>query len=215
MKITKRGIHAAAICLGVVAAIGLIGGYGSSKEDYFTMDINPSMEFKLNHMGKVGSVQSSNADAQELLAGYNGKNKEVEQVVKEVIELLVLNGYIKETRENDILISVEKGNQSQKLLTRVKRSIQESLVLKQVDAMVISQKIEKNRVLTRKAEKNCISPGKMSLIHKIVAENQEITEEELVHLRISDLLDFASAKGTQTRKLVDKIENLEVYSYIK
>ncbi|MEG1140146.1 MAG: hypothetical protein RSD55_05715 [Lachnospiraceae bacterium] len=209
MKTTKKGLIIAAICIGLLVGIFATGKYFTSEDQYFALDINPSIEFKTNHLGKIASIHTSNADAEKLLAGYKGENKDVEVVIQEVLELLIANGYIGDTTKNDILISVENNDQSKELLERVEKSIKGYLTGKKVNATVISQKIDANGKLIADADKNQISAGKMALIEKIMAGDTTITPEELTGLRISDLLEFAAAKGMSVEDLVEKIDGAE------
>nr|MDP4181314.1 cellulose binding domain-containing protein [Bacillota bacterium] len=71
---------------------------------YVSVDINPSLELRINSAGKVEKVRAMNSDAQVILADFKNQEKNLADTVNELIALSKDYGFIKDAKE-DILVT--------------------------------------------------------------------------------------------------------------
>ena len=148
------------------------------------LDVNPSIEMKINQSEKVLAVTALNEDAEIVLAGMDFKGIDLDVAVNALIGSMLNKGYISELA-NSILISVENedGEQGSQLQQRLAEEINSLLQASSITAAVLSQTIQADTELQTLAETYGISLGKASLIQKIMAENELLNLEDLVGLR--------------------------------
>jgi len=135
-----------------------------------SVDINPSIEIKINKNNNVISARALNEDAKNLPL-KTLKNQPVDEALEELVNMARVEGYIKETEENYILVtSVElrKGAQEEKTLTNLitegKEKIESSAIKVGEQVEVIA--IQSNKETLKEANKENISVGKKEMYQK-------------------------------------------------
>lgn len=88
-------LYAVAACF-LILLTGAVGGYRVyfSETSLISMDVNPSLEFSINLLGKVISVTSYNEDAEVLLNEENFKGLSYQQAIDALLESDVLQPYL-------------------------------------------------------------------------------------------------------------------------
>ena len=203
-KLLSIGIITTTLFVLVMFAIYLL-----APSRYLALDINPSVEFRLNRLGQVVSVHAVNEDAKVLLKDYHINDHSLEAVLDDISILLVNAGYLGSHKENDILITVEKTSDSTEILSKVNAIIEKVLNQNQISATILTQSIDINQDLTLDANQNQISAGKMAIIKRLLAQDPSLTPKELSETKLSDLLAYAVQNNLTIEELADQLDDLD------
>lgn len=192
---------AVAACLALVVVGGGAGYYyqtNNAVASVVSLDVNPSVELKVNKSEKVISATPQNEDGTVILEGLDLKGVPVDVALNAVIGSLLQHGYVDELA-NSILITVEDENvqRGEKLQQELSAQADAALASAQINGAILSQTLQYNQELSRKAEEYGISAGKAALIQSIVeGSNNTKTFESLVGLTINELNLLYSAQNT-------------------
>ena len=199
-KSKKRWLSmAVAACLTLVIAGGGAGYYyqaNSTVASIVSLDVNPSIELRVNKNEKVISATPMNDDAQTILEGMELKGTQVDVAMSAIIGSLLQHGYVDELA-NSILITVEDedAQRGEKLRQELAAQADAALTNAQVSGAILAQTLQHSDQLSQKAEEYGISAGKAALIQSIVeGSNNTKTFEELVGLSINELNLLYSAQ---------------------
>jgi len=202
-KTWRKSLIAAAAALVLIA--GAAAGYvqHQSGEKVFSiigLDVNPSIELKINKAEKVLAVTALNEDAEIVLTGMDLKGTDLNVAVNSLIGSMLKNGYISELA-NSILISVENadGEQGSLLQQRLAEEINSLLQASSINAAVLSQTINADNELQELAKAYGISLGKASLIQKISAEKELLNLADLAGLSINSLNLLARGQNAELK----------------
>ena len=167
----------------------------SSKEDnelaILTLDINPSIELVVNKQGKIDSINAVNDDAKNVLKDIDVINDSLDEGVSEIIEEAIGKGYITNSKENNILISIDGATVDETISIRntTKNSIDKTLDEKAIPVNIAIQEFDVTNEMINKAMQDEISVGKLYAIEKI--NNSGVTKiENSKDVLISDIVNF-------------------------
>lgn len=183
---------AVAACLALLLVGGGAGYYYQSVNgvaSIVSLDVNPSIELKVNKNEKVLSATPMNDDAKEILDGMNLKGTQADVAMNAIIGSLLQHGYVDELA-NSILITVEDDDQArgEKLQQALTEQADAALASAQVNGAILSQVMAHSDELSQKAQEYGISAGKAALIQAVVeGSNNTKTFEDLVGLSINEL----------------------------
>lgn len=183
---------AVAACLALLLVGGGAGYYYQSVNgvaSIVSLDVNPSIELKVNKNEKVLSATPMNDDAKEILDGMNLKGTQADVAMNAIIGSLLQHGYVDELA-NSILITVEDDDQArgEKLQQALTEQADAALASAQVNGAILSQVMAHSDELNQKAQEYGISAGKAALIQAVVeGSNNTKTFEDLVGLSINEL----------------------------
>lgn len=214
---TWRRFVALAAALLLVVGLGLgAGAYRQANAVTYsvTLDVNPSIELKLNHKDKVVEVTARNADGEKILDGMDLKNSDLNVAVNALLGSMLRNGYLTEAA-NSILVSVESTDpqQSAALQQQVAQAVSSLLSGDSFSGAVLSQAVSSDGQIKTLAQTHHISVGKAQLISRIVAQNTRYVFEDLVHLSINEL-NLLSASGGHHIEGVDASGTASDKNYI-
>lgn len=203
--------------LGGMVAIAVLGlflcYYYLAPNSYLAIDVNPSIEFKTNRLNQVVSINPVNDDAKNLLAGYELKDKHIEKVIQDIVDRMVLTGYLTPEKDNMILITVENKNTSLNLLNDVKEDLMNTLSDRKLEVEVMEQSIDITADVIQEAHNNNISAGKLAIINKIMKFDKSITVEELSEVSILDMIAYANLYDIELDELLDDFDDVEDYVF--
>lgn len=199
---------AAGICLCILLVFSLrFQRRASSIVDF---DVNPSIEIVLNKENKVLRMEAINHEGEEILEDIDYKNREVDQVVEQMLDEMIAHGYLsKEKLENHILLSVEHPDheKAEELRIRLNSAVSKYLNEKGIAVQVTDQEMSENEEEEEIAEKYGISLGKLTLIRKVMKEHENLKIEDLTQLSLNELIQLleesredASTTSTQSRQ---------------
>jgi len=178
-----------------------------------SVDINPSVEIKINKNNNVINAIALNEDAKKLPL-KTLKNQPLAEALEELVDMARVEGYIKETQENYILVtSVElrKGAQEEKILTNLiaegKKNIENSAAKAGEQVEVIA--IQSNKETLKQANKENISVGKKELYQNSNAKQEDNLNEKikLDKEQIENLKQLEKEAKQLEEKLIENQKN--------
>ncbi|MEG2222640.1 MAG: hypothetical protein RRY95_07935 [Oscillospiraceae bacterium] len=207
----KMKIHGKLILgtLALAIGIGTAAFYLLQPVRYLALDVNPSIELHINRMDQVMSVTGANADAQTLLQDYVPGSKKVNAVVDELMIRLMQGGYLAADKKNDVLITSGDDAASRETLAQVTAQVQETLQSHTLQAEILTQSIQLNPAMERKAAENHVSAGKMAVIDRLMAGDATLTAKDLADTRVADLVTYAAEHKLSLDLMEDQLENLQ------
>lgn len=186
---------------------------------YVSLDVNPSVEYKLNVFDQVVEVVTINEDAKELLKDTTLVDQSADQAIKQTVELLGKNNYLKTEEKNDIVISATSTvtSKSKSVLSTVTQATQEAAASMDVKADIIVY--ESSMSDLKQAEKLETTPGKMWLVNQIVETDvqtmdpqaEEASEvQTYLQMPVTELVSVISEDGlaqiSQTNESISYIQ---------
>lgn len=196
----KKWMQTVAACLAVL----LLGGGGllvqqaHAVTSVVSLDVNPSIELRVNSREKVVSCQALNQEAQAVLEDMDGgrdlKGVKADVAVNAIVGSLVRCGYL-DSLSSAILISVEDKDQAraQRLQQELTGAVDGALAAGDSQAAVLSQTVQQDKELEKQAKANNISTGKAALIRQAMALNGSLNFEGLAQLSVEELRDLIEA----------------------
>lgn len=185
-----RVISIAAV-LALIICAGFGFGYYRSNyavDSVISLDVNPSLELKVNARSKVIEAVALNEDGIKILGQMNLKGEELETAVNAILGSMVRNGYLTEAA-NSILVSVNSkdSDRAVALQDTITKEVHSTLESQPFEGAVISQTVTEDSALKQKAESSSISLGKAKLIDRILTQDTRYTFEELAKLSVNEL----------------------------
>lgn len=209
----------AAMAAAFALIIGLGFGFGTyQKANAITasvsLDVNPSIELKLNRNEKVVEVIAHNADGEALLADMDLKGTDLNVAVNALIGSMLRNGCLSDIA-NSILVSVESNDpqHSALLQQQVTQAVNSLMLSDSFQGAVMTQSVTDDEQIRSLAEQHHISVGKAQLISRIIAQNSRYTFDSLVELSINEL-NLLSVSGGHPVEGVGTSGNASDKSYI-
>lgn len=201
------GLKLAAVAALLALIIGLGFGAGAYKVNHtvvstVSLDVNPSIELRVNRHERVLEARALNEDAGAVLDGMDLEGSDLNVAVNAVIGAMVRNGYISEAA-NSILISVDSDDNANAKALQEKLTLEVSKLLdtQNFNGAVLSQTVEKESELKLKAEKYGITVGKAQLIEKILKKDTQYSFGSLAGLTVHQLNLLVDRKEAQTGEL--------------
>ncbi len=182
----------------LVAGFGAWYGYGKFAVDAIIgIDVNPSIELKINRSESVLSATPLNADAETILDGMDLKNVDLDVAVNALIGSMLKNGYVSEIK-NSVLISVENADsaKSAALQQRLSEEVGSLLEAYSVGGAVLTQTVSEDERLQSLAELYGISLGKAALVDLLVSQDTRLQYADIAALPINDINLLITGKQT-------------------
>ena len=199
-KTTKRKwTSLIAACLAVMLlGGGLFYQRANAVASVVSLDVNPSIELKVNRSEKVLVCTPLNEDAKAILAdmgnGADLKGAKLDVAVNAIVGSLVRNGYLNSI-SSAIMISVEDRDtaRAEKLQRELTSTVDGVLQTSESRASVLTQTLTQDAVLEQQARENSISTGKAALVNRVLALNPALKFDALAKLSVEELKDLAEA----------------------
>ena len=198
--VNRKWTSLIAACLAVM----LLGGGGvfyqraNAVASVVSLDVNPSIELKVNRSEKVLVCTPLNEDAKAILAdmsnGADLKGAKLDVAVNAIVGSLVRNGYL-DSISSAIMISVEDRDtaRAEKLQRELTSTVDGVLQTSESRASVLTQTLTQDAGLTQRARENSISTGKAALVNRVLALNATLKFDALAKLSVEELKDLAEA----------------------
>lgn len=202
-KNTKKVISA------VAALAVVLGGFGTYKlleeekvASIVQLDINPSIELRVDDDGEVIQAVALNQDAESVLKGMKLRDLDVDTAVNAIVGSLLKQGYVDELA-NSILITVEDDDtvRGEKLKDELTEEINAILNATSINASILAQQMD-DKGLVERADDLEISKGKATLIQSIVDANDTYKAEDLADLSVNDLNLILSNPKNEVKDVV-------------
>ena len=190
----------AAACLAVMLLCG--GGVfyqqAHAVASVVSLDVNPSIELKVNRSEKVLACAPLNEDAKAILAdmsnGADLKGAKLDVAVNAIVGSLVRNGYL-DSISSAIMISVEDKDaaRAEKLQRELTSTVDGVLQTSEAKASVLTQTLTQDAAREQQARENNISSGKAALVNRVLTINPSLKFDALAKLSVEELKDLAEA----------------------
>ena len=199
-KTTKRRwTSLIAACLAVMLlGGGLFYQRANAVASVVSLDVNPSIELKVNRSEKVLVCTPLNEDAKTILAdmgsGADLKGAKLDVAVNAIVGSLVRNGYLNSI-SSAIMISVEDKDtaRAEKLQRELTSAVDGVLQTSEAKAAVLTQTLTQDAAREQQARENNISTGKAALVNRVLALNATLKFDALAKLSVEELKDLAEA----------------------
>ena len=199
-KTTKRRwTSLIAACLAVMLlGGGLFYQQANAVASVVSLDVNPSIELKVNRSEKVLVCTPLNEDAKAILAdmsnGADLKGAKLDVAVNAIVGSLVRNGYL-DSISSAIMISVEDKDtaRAEKLQRELTSAVDGVLQTSEAKAAVLTQTLTQDAAREQQARENNISTGKAALVNCVLAINPSLKFDALAKLSVEELKDLAEA----------------------
>ena len=199
-KTTKRRwTSLIAACLAVMLlGGGLFYQRANAVASVVSLDVNPSIELKVNRSEKVLVCTPLNEDAKAILAdmsnGADLKGAKLDVAVNAIVGSLVRNGYL-DSISSAIMISVEDKDtaRAEKLQRELTSAVDGVLQTSEAKASVLTQTLTQDAAREQQARENNISTGKAALVNRVLAINPSLKFDALAKLSVEELKDLAEA----------------------
>ncbi|MBE5950647.1 MAG: hypothetical protein E7260_03515 [Lachnospiraceae bacterium] len=215
-KLKTYAAYAAGIAAGLMLMIGGLSGLKMYRANYIvdstvSLDVNPSVEIKVNQKAVVLEVVPRNEDAEIIIGEMDFKGSSLEVTLNALVGSMLKNGYLNEIA-NSILVSIDGGDDehSLELQAKIAEDIENTLLAQEFNAAVLCQTIKPTDELKELAETHDVSVGKAQLIQEIANQNDQYTFEDLATLSINELslltesseitLEGVSSVGTSSKE---------------
>ena len=200
-KTTKRkwtSLIAACLAVMLLGGGGLFYQRANAVASVVSLDVNPSIELKVNRSEKVLVCTPLNEDAKAILAdmgnGADLKGAKLDVAVNAIVGSLVRNGYL-DSISSAIMISVEDKDtaRAEKLQRELTSTVDGVLQTSESRASVLTQTLTQDAGLTQQARENSISTGKAALVNRVLTINPSLKFDVLAKLSVEELKDLAEA----------------------
>ena len=189
---------AACLALLLLCGGGLFLRQANAVASVVSIDVNPSIELRVNQNEKVLACVPMNDDAHAILAdmgdGEDLKGAKLDVAVNAIVGSLVRNGYL-ESISSAIMISVEDRDQSRahRLQQDLSAAVDGILRDSASQASVLTQTVTQDTSLEKQAKDHHISTGKAALVNRVLALNATLKFDALAKLSVEELKDLAEA----------------------
>ena len=200
-KTTKRrwtSLIAACLAVMLLGGGGLFYQQANAVASVVSLDVNPSIELKVNRSEKVLACTPLNEDAKAVLAdmsnGADLKGAKLDVAVNAIVGSLVRNGYL-DSISSAIMISVEDKDtaRAEKLQRELTSAVDGVLQTSEAKAAVLTQTLTQDAAREQQARENNISTGKAALVNHVLALNSALKFDALAKLSVEELKDLAEA----------------------
>ena len=195
----RRWASLIAACLAVMLlGGGLFYQRANAVASVVSLDVNPSIELKVNRSEKVLVCTPLNEDAKAILAdmsnGADLKGAKLDVAVNAIVGSLVRNGYL-DSISSAIMISVEDKDaaRAEKLQRELTSAVDGVLQTSEAKAAVLTQTLTQDAAREQQARENNISTGKAALVNCVLAINPSLKFDALAKLSVEELKDLAEA----------------------
>jgi hypothetical protein len=176
-------------------------------DSYVYLDVNPSIEIVTNRMDKVIDLRADNLDGEGLIEGLEYKGKEIYQVTEEILDRMMSKSYLSKDHEF-LLLSVYNKNQgkAEQQKQDLDKRIHEHLQARELQPIVLTQKLDNTSTIESYAKEYGISVSKMTFIRNLIILNPELQARDLADLSIEELVKISQGMGLELEKIIDSAD---------
>ncbi len=160
-----------------------------------SLDINPSLEFRIDSNKRVKSIEVLNEDGKDIIDDTM-INKDIQDVIRLCIDNAIDKRYI--TEENNIIlisnVYLQNKDDSKKTDNEVGINIQEEIIEEMEKDKAIQDReisilyIESNKETLKEANKNKITVGKYEVYKTLSQNNKNISIDEVKESKVSEIV---------------------------
>lgn len=172
----RRGVRSLrrqiAVLAAAAAAVFLIVGAGiftyASPYSMVSLDVNPSLQYTLNRLGLVLSVEAVNGDGDEILAEVGTlSNRSIEDAIVITVRQITEDGYFDGDEPGGIVIAASSRDEGE--ARRLAENVRETAisVTRESEKDVVVAALTVNQDQVEQAKELGVSPGKLTLVEQL------------------------------------------------
>lgn len=212
----KGAVSAAAVLAIMLAGAAGLRVYSAdvAVSSTVSLDVNPSIEIKVNKKERVLEVNALNEDGRTVVGDMDFAGSSLDVTVNALVGSMLRNGYLSELA-NSILVTVDNDDpqKAAKLQEELTASINNLLQTDTFSGAVLSQTVSGDSDLEKLAGEYGITLGKAQLIRELTEKNALYTFEELVSLSINEL-NLIGSTGSSELPHVESVGKASDKAYI-
>ena len=171
------------------------------------LDVNPSIEIVTNRQNKVIDLIADNLDGRRITSDLDYKGKTLFEVTDEILDRMMDESYLVKDREYLLLSVYNKDeNKAEQQKQSLDRRIHEHLQEKELQPIVLLQKLDKTSTIEKYAEEYGISISRMTFIRNLIILNPQLKPETLVGLSIGELVRLSQGMELELDKIIDSTD---------
>lgn len=202
----RRGVRSLrrqiAVLAAAAAAVFLIVGAGiftyASPYSMVSLDVNPSLQYTLNRLGLVLSVEAVNGDGDEILAEVGTlSNRSIEDAIVITVRQITEDGYFDGDEPGGIVIAASSRDEGE--ARRLAENVRETAisVTRESEKDVVVAALTVNQDQVEQAKELGVSPGKLTLVEQLrdTASNPEdIDVMEWLEKPVKDIMEQTASQ---------------------
>ena len=159
------------------------------------LDVNPSVELKVNYRNRVTSAIPRNSDAAEILEEMDLKGTDLDVALYAILGSMVHHGYLTDSAHT-ILISVHSANtnRANELELEVTDMVSKSLDQLINAGEVLSQQLDQDDIDYADSDQSD-TPGKATFIEDLKDKYPQLEEEDLEDLTVDEIVSHLNQEG--------------------
>lgn len=202
----RRGVRSIrrqiAVLAAAAAAVFLIVGAGiftyAAPYSMVSLDVNPSLQYTLNRLGLVLSVEAVNGDGDEILAEVGAlSNRSIEDAIVITVRQITEDGYFDGDEPGGIVIAASSRDEGE--ARRLAENVRETAISvtreSEKDVVVAALTVGQDQV--EQAKELGVSPGKLTLVEQLrdTASNPEdIDVMEWLEKPVKDIMEQTASQ---------------------
>lgn len=202
----RRGVRSLrrqiAVLAAAAAAVFLIVGAGiftyAAPYSMVSLDVNPSLQYTLNRLGLVLSVEAVNGDGDEILAEVGTlSNRSIEDAIVITVRQITEDGYFDGDEPGGIVIAASSRDEGE--ARRLAENVRETAISvtreSEKDVVVAALTVGQDQV--EQAKELGVSPGKLTLVEQLrdTASNPEdIDVMEWLEKPVKDIMEQTASQ---------------------
>ncbi|MFA7672528.1 MAG: anti-sigma factor domain-containing protein [Clostridia bacterium] len=204
----RSAMLTAAACLVLLAGIAAATYYTPTR--YVSLDVNPSIEYKVNMYNRVISAKGVNDDGTEIIDGIQLgklKNKKITEAVSLTIDEIADEGYLDNEGANIVLTaSANLDEDADELAEDLEEAANKAVKDNGKEANVTSEAIGAERVA--EAQALGVTPGKLNLVEKLIDSSDDptsINKTEWLNRSVKEILAATNENKAEDRPNADNV----------
>lgn len=172
----------------------------------YILDLNPSIQINTNRLGKVTSLEPLNQDGMDILKKYKLRDRDLDDVIEDLVDRLIIAGYFKEELDNAIMVSHEGGGQYS--LSELKEKLDGHLNYRQINGRIVTKELD-DRYDDDILKELGMSGARLELIEAIRRKDVRFTPNELKNMKVGDLLYILKKTDIDFDDLFDDWDDID------
>lgn len=183
---------------------GSTGEAVAIKAAYITIDINPSVELIVEDEIVV-SVRAINDDAAILLSGESLEGLSIDEATEKIVALAEELGYLNEENTDvNVTVTADDDELTVELERKAEDGIKKGSEIAEIKKNPRSKDIEAVKELKAKNPElyKDLTPAILRIVDEIIELNSEITYEECMDMKVSELVEMLKSLASQAEQAI-------------
>lgn len=196
-----------AVLAACAAAIFLILGAGIhtyvSPYSLVSLDVNPSLQYTLNRLGVVLSVEAVNGDGTELLEEVGRlNNRSIEDAITITVRQIAQDGYFDGDDPGGMVIAASSRDRQE--AERLAENVRETALraTRESEKTVVVAAVAVNEAQVEQAREMGVSPGKLTLVEQLrdtASDPDSIDVQEWLEKPVKDIMKETASQMPQSQ----------------